>query len=348
MKIEQLRVRILFVVLVGACCYGISLDLGHNPWIPTLVGGWVATLILVAERWLTKVSIRKLIVGIIGLGIGILFANLIAYPILLIKFFKPFSPFLLLAINVIFAGLGITIATRREGEIFSFLGRLAGKKTGLEGEVSRYKILDTSVIIDGRIADLCETGFIEGTLVIPNFVLTELQQIADSPSSTKRARGRRGLDMVNRLQNQNIIPVEILDKDFPEIPEVDNKLLALAKAIDGTVVTNDHNLKKVAKIQEVKVLNINEVATALKPILLPGESLKISILKEGENPNQGVAYLEDGTMVVVEGGKKYIGKEVEVLVTSVLQTTTGKMIFTEIKEESRKKEERRRKNVRGR
>jgi len=346
MKIEQIRIRILSVILVGAVCYGIALDLGYNPWIPTLVGGWVATLILVAERWLTKVSIRKLMVGMMGLGMGILSANLIAYPILLINFLKPFSPFILLAINVIFASLGITIATKREEEIFKFLGRLMGKKTKVRGE-GEYKILDTSVIIDGRIADLCETGFIEGTLTIPNFVLTELQQIADSSSSTKRARGRRGLDMVNRLQNQNVIPVEILDRDFPDVPEVDNKLLALAKTIDGTVVTNDHNLKKVAMIQDVKVLNINEIATALKPVLLPGESLKINILKEGENPNQGIAYLQDGTMVVVEGGKKYIGREVEVLVTSVLQTTTGKMIFTEIKEEARrKKEERRRKNKR--
>ncbi|NQS90689.1 TRAM domain-containing protein, partial [Patescibacteria group bacterium] len=205
------------------------------------------------------------------------------------------------------------------------------------------KLLDTSVIIDGRIVELCETGFIEGVLVIPQFILTEVQQIADSPSSIKRTRGKRGLDIVNKLQNQGIVPVEIVDKDFPQITEVDSKLLELAKSTGAKILTNDYNLKKVAKIQDVLVLNINELATSLKPVLLPGERLRINILKEGENPNQGVAYLDDGTMVVVEGGKRHIGKETEVTVTSVLQTTTGKMIFTEIKgENERKKAEKRR------
>ena len=343
MKIEQIRIRILFVILVGTVCYGIALNLGSNPWIPTLIGGWIATIILIAESGLSRISIRKLMVGGAGLGIGIIIANLIIYPILLIPFLKLFAPYIVLLFNVIFASLGLTVALKREEEILTFFSRLTGKETG--GEGSGYKILDTSVIIDGRIADLCETGFIEGTLVIPNFVLRELQQIADSPSATKRARGKRGLDMVNKLQVQETIPVKIVDKDFPEVAEVDGKLIQLAKLMEGKIVTNDHNLKRVAKIQKVKVLNINEIATALKPILLPGESLKINILKEGENPNQGVAYLEDGTMVVVEGGKKYIGKEIDVLVTSVLQTTTGKMIFAEVKEETKK--ERKRKNKGG-
>ena len=343
MKIEQIRIRILFVILVCTVCYGIALNLGSNPWIPTLIGGWIATIILIAESRLSRISIRKLMVGGAGLGIGIILANFIVYPILLIPFLKLFAPYIVLLFNVIFASLGLTVALKREEEILTFFSRLTGKETG--GEGSGYKILDTSVIIDGRIADLCETGFIEGTLVIPNFVLRELQQIADSPSATKRARGKRGLDMVNKLQVQETIPVKIVDKDFPEVAEVDGKLIQLAKLMEGKIVTNDHNLKRVAKIQKVKVLNINEIATALKPILLPGESLKINILKEGENPNQGVAYLEDGTMVVVEGGKKYIGKEIDVLVTSVLQTTTGKMIFAEVKEETKK--ERKRKNKGG-
>ena len=343
MKIEQIRIRILFVILVGTVCYGIALNLGSNPWIPTLIGGWIATIILIAESGLSRISIRKLMVGGAGLGIGIILANFIVYPILLIPFLKLFAPYTVLLFNVIFASLGLTVALKREEEILTFFSRLTGKEMG--GEESGYKILDTSVIIDGRIADLCETGFIEGTLVIPNFVLRELQQIADSPSATKRARGKRGLDMVNKLQVQETIPVKIVDKDFPEVAEVDGKLIQLAKLMEGKIVTNDHNLKRVAKIQKVKVLNINEIATALKPILLPGESLKINILKEGENPNQGVAYLEDGTMVVVEGGKKYIGKEIDVLVTSVLQTTTGKMIFAEVKEETKK--ERKRKNKGG-
>jgi len=342
MSFEQIRLRVLFVILVAAVCYGIALNMQVNPWTYALIGGWIATIIVIAERGLSKVSIRKLISGGIGLGIGLVIANLIAYPLLLIVNLKTMAPIILLTINLVCGCVGLSVGLKREEDIFEFISYITGKKARVrEGG---YKILDTSVIIDGRIAEICETGFIEGTLIIPQFVLTEVQQIADSPLSTKRARGKRGLDIVNKLQNQDIVPVEIVDTDFPDIPEVDNKLLQLAKTMDAKIVTNDYNLKKVAKIQNVMVLNINELATALKPILLPGESLRINILKEGENPNQGVAYLEDGTMVVVEGGKKYIGKEVEVTVTSVLQTTTGKMIFTEVKEES----ERERKKFRGR
>jgi len=323
--------RSLSIILVGIACYGVAKKLGFNPLIPTIVGGGIATLIVIVEQRLSQVSVRKLIIGGVGFGGGALVGTLIAYPLLLIPFLKPFSPFLLFLINIIFAGVGLTVFLKRGEDITNFIAHISGKKSYVEEK--KYKILDTSVIIDGRIADLCENGFIEGTLVIPRFVLAELQQIADSSSSTKRTRGRRGLDMVKKLQDQETIPVEILDKDFPAVKEVDTKLIRLAESMGGEIVTNDHNLKKVAKIQDVKVLNINEIATALKPILLPGESLEINILKEGENPNQGIAYLEDGTMVVVEGGKNYIGKRTEVSVTSVLQTTTGKMIFTEIKKD---------------
>jgi len=335
MKIEQLRLRILFIILVGVICYGASLNLGFSPWIPTLLGGWVATLVVVAEVGLSRTSARVIIIGAFGLALGIILANLIAYPLLLIAPLKSFAPYILLLTNLTFATVGVTVATKREEEIYNFLFR-PGKKTRGASE-GGYKILDTSVIIDGRIADLCKTSFIEGTLIIPEFVLTEIHQIADSSSSTKRARGRRGLDMVNKLQSQEEVPVEIVDKDFPDIKEVDTKLLRLGKLMGGKVLTNDYSLKKMAKIQDVEVLNINEVATSLKPILLPGENLRIHVIKEGENPNQGVAYLEDGTMVVVERGKKHIGKEAEVIVTSVLQTTTGKMIFTEVKEEPQRK-----------
>lgn len=334
MIFEQLRLRVLFVILVAAVCYGIALDLGKNPWIYTFIGGWVATIIVIAERGLTKVSIRKLISGAVGLGAGLVVANLIAYPLLLIASLRELSPWILLSANLVCACIGLTVGIKREEDIFDFFSHISGKKTQTKGDA--YKILDTSVIIDGRIAEICETSFMEGVLLIPQFVLTEVQQIADSASTTKRARGKRGLDIVNRLQIQEFIPVQIIDTDFPEIPEVDSKLIQLAKTMGAKIVTNDYNLKKVAKIQNIKVLNINELATALKPVLLPGESLRINILKEGENPNQGVAYLEDGTMVVVEGGKKYIGKEKDVTVTSVLQTTTGKMIFTEVKEEGEK------------
>ncbi len=334
MKFEEIRLRTLFVILVGIVCYGIALFMEFNPWIPALTGCWIATIIIAVERKLSKISVKGLIIGVLGLAGGVIIANLIAYPILWIVPLKSFSPFILFLINLVFATIGLAVSLKRKEEIANFLFRFTGKKT--TAATGKYKILDTSVIIDGRIVDLCETGFIEGILVIPHFVLTELQQIADSSSSTKRTRGRRGLDIVHRLQNQETVPVEIVDTDFPDILEVDSKLLQLAKVIKGLVITNDYNLKKVAKIKDVEVLNINEIATALKPILLPGESLRINILKEGENPNQGIAYLEDGTMVVVEKGKKYIGREAEIIVTSVLQTTTGKMIFTELKQEANK------------
>ena len=338
MRPEEIRLRILFIILVGVICYSVADTLAfRNPWIPVLAGGWIATIVVVAEQGLTQISIKGLIAGTLGLGIGLIIANLIAWPIRGITFLESFAPLILLLINGIFATVGLTVSLKRKEEIADFLLHLGGKKVSGGG---KNKIVDTSVIIDGRIVDLCKTGFIEGTLVVPHFVLAEVQQIADSSTSSKRTRGRRGLDMVNQLQNQERIPVQIVDTDFPDIPEVDSKLLQLAKVMKAQIITNDFNLKKVAKIQEVEVLNINEIATALKPVLLPGESLRINVLKEGENPNQGVAYLEDGTMVVIEKGKQYIGKQAEVIVTSVLQTTTGKMIFTELREEINKAKKR--------
>lgn len=331
MDVESVRLRILFVFFVAVLCYGIAQVAGFNPWTASLIGGWIATLVVIAEKGLEKTSVRKLIAGGIGVLIGVGLANLIGYPLLFIAYLKPFAPYLLLILNVIFASVTLTVFIRREEEIFGFLSRITGKEIPVpEGGP---KILDTSVIIDGRIEGLCEAGFIEGTVLIPRFVLEELQQIADSSSPTRRVRGRRGLEIVTRLQSQGPIPVEVVDKDYPEIKEVDQKLIRLAKDLNAKIITNDYNLKKVANIQGIKILNINEAATALKPILLPGETLRVNIIKEGENPGQGVAYLDDGTMVVVEGGKDYIGREIEVIVTSVLQTTAGKMIFSEVREE---------------
>jgi uncharacterized protein YacL len=203
-----------------------------------------------------------------------------------------------------------------------------------EPEGRSYKILDTSVIIDGRISDVCETGFVEGTLVIPQFVLRELTSIADSADSLKRNRGRRGLDILKKLQKQTSIEVNIVEQDFPKIKEVDAKLVALAKQMNAKVITNDFNLNKVAEIQGVGVLSINQLATSVKPLVLPGEIMKVYIQREGKEPGQGVAYLDDGTMVVVENGKRYQGKDVDVAVTSVLQTTAGRMIFTVVKGEN--------------
>jgi uncharacterized protein YacL len=198
------------------------------------------------------------------------------------------------------------------------------------------KILDTSVIIDGRIADVCETGFLDGVFIIPQFILQELQHIADSSDSLRRAKGRRGLDILHRIQKMSNINVRIVEEDFPKIKEVDTKLVALAKFMNAKIVTNDFNLNKVAGLQGVAVLNINELTNALKPVVLPGEILKVFVLKEGKEHNQGVAYLDDGTMVVIESGKKLIGKHLGAEVTSVLQTTAGRMIFAKPSDDNNK------------
>ena len=220
--------------------------------------------------------------------------------------------------------LGLVIGGRKgewlEPEHLINLFRTAGPR-------KRYKVLDTSVIIDGRIADICETGFMDGTLVIPQFVLKELQLVADSSDSMKRNRGRRGLDILQKIQKMAGVDVMISDMDFPDVREVDLKLIELARALQGKIVTNDFNLNKVAQLRGVEVLNINELANSLKPVVLPGEIMKVFILKEGKEYNQGVAYLDDGTMVVVDNARKMIGRTIDVVVTSVLQTTAGKMIF---------------------
>jgi uncharacterized protein YacL len=200
---------------------------------------------------------------------------------------------------------------------------------------SQHLILDTSVIIDGRVADIAETGFLGGQLVIPQFMLRELQQVADSADSTKRNRGRRGLDILQRIQKNHNLDVHISDIDFPDIREVDHKLIELAKQLNGKIVTNDFNLNKVAQLRGVQVLNINELANALKPVVLPGEIMKVFVLKEGKEYNQGVAYLDDGTMVVIDNARRLIGKNIDISVTSVLQTTAGKMIFGRYSEDGR-------------
>ncbi|MBI3621026.1 MAG: PIN domain-containing protein [Nitrospirae bacterium] len=231
--------------------------------------------------------------------------------------------------------LGGVIGSRLTGGIaWGNTPRLSGGAVAAaQGAGPGPKILDTSVIIDGRIADLCETGFIEGNFILPQFILQELQHIADSSDSLKRARGRRGLDVLRRVQEMPGITVRIVDDDFPQIREVDAKVVALAKKLGAKIMTNDLNLNKVASLQGVKVLNINELSNALRPVVLPGESLRVFVLKEGKEAGQGVAYLEDGTMVVVDDAKRLISKYVDVIVTSVLQTTAGRMIFTKLREE---------------
>jgi len=229
------------------------------------------------------------------------------------------------------AYLGAVVALRKRDDLVVWLRLPAGTSSRRSTTSGQYKILDTSVIIDGRIADIARTGFLEGTLVIPSFVLQELQHIADSSDVLKRNRGRRGLDILNRMQKESRVAVEILDRDFDDISDVDAKLVRLARRLDAKVLTNDFNLNKVAELQGVEVLNINELANALKPVVLPGEEMVVHVIKDGKEQGQGVGYLDDGTMIVVDGGRRYIGESVDVLVTSVLQTAAGRMIFAKPK-----------------
>ncbi len=274
-----------------------------------------------------------IVLGAIGLIVGFVIAFLISQPLSDIKYVGT----IISVISFVFFGyLGLKVATRKKDDVLwpqllNLRKSTSGKKHDKRKDVLSPKILDTSVIIDGRISDICRTGFIEGTLVIPEFVLKELRHIADSSDSLKRNRGRRGLDILNILQKDDTVSVLIESKDYGDNIEVDVKLLKLAKDMGGKVLTNDFNLNKVAEFQGVDVLNINELANAVKPVVLPGEEMNVMIVKDGKESGQGLAYLDDGTMIVVEGGKKCIGDSVVVTVTSVLQTAAGRMIFAKLK-----------------
>jgi len=290
------------------------------------IGLVLGVIILILEISLARFSGKALTAGIMGLILGLIAANLVAPAIVSVVRASWYVHVLLL---IIFSYLGIVLSVRKMEDL-PFLVNLLQIK---DKKAPDFKILDTSVIIDGRIADIQETGFLEGTLIIPRFVLKELQQIADSSDTLKRNRGRRGLDILNRLQKKAGVKVEIQDRDFPELREVDAKLVKLGEQLKAKVVTNDYNLNKVAELQGVEVLNVNDLANAVKPVVLPGELMNVRVLKEGKEYGQGVGYLDDGTMVVVDNGRSRIGQAVDVLVTSVLQTTAGRMIFTRLKEE---------------
>ncbi|MBF0516692.1 MAG: TRAM domain-containing protein [Nitrospirae bacterium] len=286
------------------------------------LGAMVGVVVVASEFFFRKLRIGKVMGGLIGLFIGIVIAKLITYPLRsLIQDNRLVST----AIDAISAYVGLLIGFTR-GDNLSIAGTVRLFRG--QGVEEHLKILDTSAIIDGRIADVCDTGFLDGVFIVPQFILQELQHIADSADSMKRSRGRRGLDVLHRVQKLSGITVRIIDEDFPKIKEVDSKLVALGKMMNAKIVTTDFNLNKVAQLHEVPVLNINELANALKPVVLPGELMKVFIIKEGKESNQGVAYTDDGTMVVVEGARKFIGKNVDVIVTSVLQTTAGRMIFS--------------------
>ncbi|KAB3532405.1 PIN/TRAM domain-containing protein [Alkaliphilus serpentinus] len=286
------------------------------------------------ERELANVPVINIVLGSIGLTFGLIIAYLVSG--LLNNFPIPFvGEIISAALYIFMAYLGVSIATKKIDELTNlqaiFKKNSQKEKSGKKEGKVLPKILDTSVIIDGRIADICKTGFVEGPLIIPSFVLEELRHIADSSDSLKRNRGRRGLDILNKIQKELDIEVRIFEKDFEDLSEVDTKLLKLAQVLDGKVLTNDFNLNKVAEFQGVPVLNINELANAVKPIVLPGEEMIVQVIKDGKESGQGLAYLDDGTMIVVDSGKKFIGKNIDVLVTSVLQTAAGRMIFAKPK-----------------
>jgi uncharacterized protein YacL len=278
----------------------------------------------------SRTSAVDILVGLGGLIVGLVIGVLLTYPITFLPFRLASLPLL---VTIICGALGVTVALARKEDIISVFTGIPRMRL-LRGQSVGGKILDTSVIVDGRIADICKTGFIEGEIIIPRFVLKELQQVADSQDPLKRNRGRRGLDILNKIRKEKKVNVRIVDRDFPEIKDVDAKLIKLAKAIGARVITNDFNLNKIAELEGVEVLNINELSNALKPYVLPGEELRVQIIREGKEADQGVGYLDDGTMVVVEEGKRHINTVVDTVVTSVLQTPAGRMIFARLKSRS--------------
>ncbi|MHB8171915.1 MAG: PIN domain-containing protein [Thermincolia bacterium] len=361
-------IRVLFVLLfagiggyLGQMIYDSKLiPLPEATFIPyglfvlsTVLGGFIGVVLAPSltvrtiktitwfEVKLQKTPIQDIVGGVIGLIAGLIIAILLG---------TAFSGVYIVG-NIIkmvgalvFGYLGLSIGTKKKEEllgIFSFFTRFnKEKQSKTENKPAHhYKILDTSVIIDGRIADICKSGFIEGVLVIPGFVLEELRHIADSSDLLKRNRGRRGLDILNKIRKELDVLVQINETDFEDLAEVDSKLVRLAQVLGGTVITNDYNLNKVAELQGVKVLNINELANAVKPMVLPGEEMVVQVIKDGKESGQGVAYLDDGTMIVVDNGKRHMGQTISVQVTSVLQTAAGRMIFAKPKSLERKQSE---------
>ena len=292
------------------------------------------------ERILTHIPNQELIAGTIGLLFGLIIANLIGVAFNQVPIIGPYIPIIL---SAIFGYSGLKIMARKGPEMYNnYVQQWSGegpKKTSRfkmfsthksDKTTSTPKLLDTSVIIDGRIKELCNTGFIEGPLMVPLFVLNELQIISDSADATKRNRGRRGLDILKEMQDANKVAIEVIEDDYDDLTEVDSKLMRLALDKQWKLMTNDFNLNKVARVQGIEVLNLNELANVLKPALIAGEWIRVQIMKEGKEVHQGVAYLDDGTMIVVEDGKPYVGQTVEVMVTSILQTSAGRMIFARV------------------
>ena len=290
----------------------------------------ISFLIILIEISSHEISGRKLLFSSIGLSLGLIIGFFVGN--IFVNSIPGFSIKFQYIFQILFGYVGFTLSWLKEQEIK--LGTNYTSPNSHNKININHKILDTSVIIDGRIADITETGFLEGVLVVPKFVLNELHQVADSSDPLKRSRGRRGLDILNHMKASKKTIIRITEEDFLDIPEVDSKLLKLARNYSNSaIVTNDFNLNKVAEFQDVCILNINELANAIKPVLLPNEEIRITVIKEGKDQNQGIAYLDDGTMIVVDNGKNYIGQQINVLVTSILQTPAGRMIFTQINRE---------------
>jgi uncharacterized protein YacL len=343
MKYDVLIIRVCFLGLLAVVGYLLnpfahtqhlgSIDEPTRRVISAIFGVFVAGGIIAFEMRVRQATLKTLIGAAIGSILGIMGAFLIGVLISMQKVEAipaEMQTFLTISLAFFMGYIGLMVGAAK-GDYLD-LSALGGIFSDKNVKID-YRILDTSVIIDGRIADVAETGFLGGTLIITHFILAELQQVADSPDSSKRQRGRRGLDMLQRLRNNSKLDVQIVETDFPAVKEVDLKLIELGKQLDAVIVTNDFNLNKVSQLRGVSVLNINELANALKPVVLPGEAMRVFILKEGKEYNQGVAYLDDGTMVVVDNARRLIGKTADIAVTSVLQTTAGKMIFGRLWEE---------------
>jgi uncharacterized protein YacL len=277
------------------------------------------------QQWTAQIEPIQLVLGTCGLVAGLLVAALLTPALVSLPGIGGvLAPFV---VSVILGALGVAAMINREDQFADFLSRYLPVANRGANRPPRRIVVDTSAVIDGRMADIVETGFIMGTLVIPRFILDELRYIADSPDSLRRNRGRRGLDILSRLQKEALVPIEVSETDFEDAPDVDGKLIRLAKSIDSSIMTNDFNLNRIAELEGVKVLNVNHLANAVKVVVLPGEEMEVHIIQEGKESGQGVGFLDDGTMVVVEGGRRYLDEQLEVIVTRVLQTVAGRMIF---------------------
>ncbi|HEY9126441.1 MAG TPA: TRAM domain-containing protein [Acidobacteriaceae bacterium] len=321
---DLILLRVLFVGLIASVCFFLR-PFGVSGPAGAICGALASGAVIVFELRVRALNLRRLIGAVVGSVLGIFGASLLCMVLRAALPPGPSSAAIQVFVLALMTYVGLLVGTSK-GDLLN-PAALGTVFSGEKPTRKSFKILDTSVIIDGRIADVADTGFLDGAYVIPEFVLRELQVVADSTDSSKRQRGRRGLDMLQRMQSNANLQIQIVSDDFPSIKEVDLKLLELAKKWEAKVVTNDFNLNKVAQLHRVEVLNINDLANALKPVVLPGEKMSVVILKEGKEYNQGVGYLDDGTMVVVDHARKLIGRTVEIIVTSVLQTASGKMIF---------------------